>query len=143
MRINVGTQSLNCRGIDLLRPFGIEALSNRDDVTVSNSDFDEPIAIAPQPSPANCDVKFSRHDCTTVSSDVSNGLRASRWSFFPPLACAKPNPLLCSSRRLIEDDRTERRGANTAHGKVARTLQVQIASTRRECRRDGDQVLWV
>jgi hypothetical protein len=50
-------------------------------VTVSNPDFDEPIAIAPQPGLANCDVKFSRHDCTTVCRDVSNGLRASRWCF--------------------------------------------------------------
>ena len=62
---------------------------------------------------------------------------------FPAVGVRK-NLILCfaPAEDLIKDDRTERRGANTAHGKAAE-LESQIAGTRRERRRDGDQVLWV
>src|SRR6476660_8082237 len=81
----------------------------------------------------------SRDMIAPLCCDVSNGMRASlsrRWRAQKLFLCFAP------AEDLIEDDRTERRGANTAHGKVAE-LKSQIAGTRRECRRDGDQVLGV
>jgi hypothetical protein len=73
VRIDVGLSHQVAAGVDLVRRFSVEALSHRDDKAVSNSDVEEPIAAAPQPSAANGDVQLSRHDRTTGWRGVCNG----------------------------------------------------------------------
>ena len=72
MRIDVGLGHQIATRVDLVRRLGVEALSHRGDATVSDADFDEPTAAAAESRPANCNIKLSRHDCTTVCRGFSS-----------------------------------------------------------------------
>jgi hypothetical protein len=89
VRIDVGLGYQVAAGVDLVRRLGVEALRHRGDATVSDADFDEPVAAVAEPCPANCNVKLWRHDCTTVCRGFSSASDQAARDF--AAACVRKN----------------------------------------------------